>query len=257
MRARVGESYRVRVRVSIWAHKVPRLARSLHCEVQKVLQLPRNLICSSRFTKCCACHEICTLRGSQSAAPATNSSTSRFTKCCACHEICTSRSYKVAAPAEVHKTCTKSAIQGSQSAVPATKSALQGSQSATAPATKSENEPHVEVSRFTAPVRKSERLEDFHHAQSPKCCTAPAMKSALRSKAAPIPCTCHEKSTLEPPKHEVSLAPATKSDHHVRKCAQHHIESAVATSTRSQPTRFSEPAQSKCTLRISRGMHVL
>ena len=43
--------------------------------------------------------------------------------------------------------------------------------------------------RFAAPVTKSER----HHVQS----AAPATKSALRSKAAPIPCTCHEKSTLD------------------------------------------------------------
>ena len=51
------------------------------------------------------------------------------------------------------------------------------------------------------------------------------------------------------------LAPAAKSDHHVRKCARHHNESAVARSTR--PCRFREPAQSKCTSRISRGMNVL
>ena len=34
-------------------------------------------------------------RGSQSAALATNSATWRFTKCCACHEICTSQVHKV------------------------------------------------------------------------------------------------------------------------------------------------------------------
>ena len=37
------------------------------------------------------------------------------------------------------------------------------------------------------------------------------------------------------PKHEVSLAPATKSDHHVPKCARHHNESTIARSTRRQP----------------------
>ena len=83
--------------------------------------------------------------------------------------------------------------RGSQSATPATKSAHQGSQSAV-PATKSANEPHVQKSRFTAPVTKSELfLEDHHHVQS----VAPATKTAFRSKAAPIPCTCHGKSTLE------------------------------------------------------------
>ena len=38
--------------------------------------------------------------------------------------------------------------------------------------------------------------------------------------------------------HEVSLAPATKSDHHARKCARHHNESTVATSTRASPPDF-------------------
>ena len=74
--------------------------------------------CISKFTQCFACHEICALRftksavpatksalrSSQNAAPATKSAlrglqrcacydicTSRFTKCCACHEICASR----------------------------------------------------------------------------------------------------------------------------------------------------------------------
>ena len=38
--------------------------------------LPFNEICTSRFTKCCACHDICfEVRK----------------KCCACHEICASR----------------------------------------------------------------------------------------------------------------------------------------------------------------------
>ena len=117
-----------------------------------------------------ACHEICT---------------SRFTKCCACREICTS-SAKSAVPV------TKSALRGAPSAAPGTKSALRGSQSAV-PVTKPANEPQVQTPEFTAPVTKSERLEDHHHVQS----AAPATKSAFRSKAAPIPCACHEKSTLE------------------------------------------------------------
>ena len=87
---------------------------------------------------------------------------------------------------------TKSALRGSQSAAPATKSALPGPPSA-APATKSANELHVPKSRFTAPVTKSELPDDHHHVQS----AAPATKTAFRSKTAPIPCTCHEKSTLE------------------------------------------------------------
>ena len=43
------------------------------------------------------------------------------------------------------------------------------------------------------PVTKSERLDGHHHVQS----AAPATKSAFRSKTAPIPSTCHEKSTLD------------------------------------------------------------
>ena len=126
----------------------------------------------------------------------------------------------------------------------ATKSALQGPPSP-APATKSANEPHGQKSRFTAPVTKSERVEDHHHVQSP----APATKSALRSKTAPIPCTCHEKSTLD---HQITRFPVTTMS-----------ENACSATTRAQsrhpprPTKFCEPAQSKCTSRISRAMNVL
>ena len=127
------------------------------------------------------------LRGSPSAAPATKSAhrgsqsavpaTSRFTKCCTCHEICTSRLTKCCACFKVHQMlCLPRNL--SPSAVPATKSA---------------NKPHVQKSRFSAPVTKSELLDDHHHVQS----AAPATKTAFRSKTAPIPCACHEKSTLE------------------------------------------------------------
>ena len=50
-------------------------------------------------------------------------------------------------------------------------------------------EPHVQKSPFTAPVTKSELLNDHHHVQS----AAHATTNAFRSS----PCTCHEKSTLE------------------------------------------------------------
>ena len=130
-------------------------------------------VCTSRFTMRCACHEICTSRFTKCCA-SQEISTSRFTKCCTCHEICTSR------------------LRGSQGAVPATKSARRGSQSAV-PATKSANEPRVQKSRFTAPVTKSELLDDHHHVQS----AVPATKTAFRGKTPPIPCACHEKSTLE------------------------------------------------------------
>ena len=132
-------------------------------------------ICTWRFTKYCACHEICNC-------------TSSFTKRSACHEICTSRFTKRCAPqnlhVEVHKLsavpATKSAHRGSQSAAPVTKSARRGSQSA-------------------------ELLDDHDHVQSilrlPRKLHFQVQQ--LRSLA----------PDFEAPKHEASLAPATKSPH--------------------------------------------
>ena len=176
-------------------HKVLCLLRNLHFEVHKVLRTSGfakcHEICTSRFTKCCACSKSA-LRGSQSAVPATKSAL---------------RCSQSAVPA------TKSALRCSQSAAPATKSARQGPRS-TAPARKAANEPH-------APVTKSERLEDHDHVQST------VTKSALRSKAAPIPCTCHEKSTLD---HQNTRFPLRLP--RSGRCARHHNKSAVARSTR-------------------------
>ena len=79
------------------------------------LRLPRSLrfstevhaICTSRFTKCCACHEICS-SSAQSAAPATSPAT----------EGAQSAAYKV-------PLLPRNLLHGgAQSAVPATKSAL-------------------------------------------------------------------------------------------------------------------------------------
>ena len=205
----------------------------------------RVRVCESahfKSTNRCACHEICT---------------SRLTKRCACHEIYTWRLTKrCALPRNLHcatKSATNSALRGSQSAVPATKfalrapqctafattSALRGPQS-TAPATKSalqhspsaapatisENEPNVAKSRSIAPVTKLERVQ-----------------ITTISKVLPF----------GPPKHDGSLAPATKSDHRVRKCAGRHNEERSRGKHPPQPTRFCEPAQSKCTSKISRG----
>ena len=93
-----------------------------------------------------------------------------------------------------------------QNTAPATKAALQGPQSP-APATTSENEPHVEKSRFIALVTKTERLEDHHHVQSAAPATkptrvqikplrslAPVTKSRLwTTEARFFPSVCHEK----------------------------------------------------------------
>ena len=198
-----------------------------------------------KFTTCCACHKICILR---------------LTKCCACHEICTSRFTKFGACREICPSlrgsqsavpATKSTLRGSQSAVPAMRSALPCSQSA-APATKSalqdshaaaltrpfaartcpktkrqlsrETPPISEKLRFTAPVTRSEHVEDHHRVQS----AAPATKSALGSTPAPIPCGCHEKPLL---------------DRQSTRFPLRLPENARSTTTR---------AQSKCTSRISK-----
>ena len=121
---------------------------------------------------------------------------------------------------------TKSALQASQSAAPATKSALRNLHfevtKYTAPATISENEPRVEKSPFTAPVHVQKMLR---------------LTRDLHFEGKPLSDPCH-KVDFGPPKHDVSLAPATKSDHHVRKCARRHNESAVATSTHRGPPDF-------------------
>ena len=95
-------------------------------------------------------------RGSQS--PCHEICTSRVTECCACQELCTSR---VTERCACHEICNRAHL--------------------------------IQKSRFTAPVTKSELLDDHYHVQS----AAPATKTAFRSKTAPIPCACHEKSTLE------------------------------------------------------------
>ena len=150
----------------------------------------RHEICASRFTKCCACHEICASRFTK-CCDCQEISTSRFTKCCACHEICASRS---------------------QSAVPGTKSA---------------NGPHVQKSRVTALVTKSERLDAF------------------RSK------------TLR------SFAPVTKSRLWTAKARGFPTMRAAPQRERArdkhplQPPRFCERAQSKCILTTLRGTNAL
>ena len=92
---------------------------------------------------------------------------------------------------------------------------------------KSANEPHVQKSRFTAPVTKSELLDDHHHVLK---VLRLLRKIAFRSKTPPI---LSRKVDFGAPKHEPSLAPATKGHHHVRKCARRRNESAVTTSARS------------------------
>ena len=165
-------------------HQALCLPRNLHLEVHKVICLPRNLRIEVHH-KCCACHEILYIEGHR--------------------VLCLPRNLRIEGhivlrlPGNPHR--------GSQSAAPATKSA---------------NEPHVQKSQFTAPVTKSELLDDHRHVQS----AAPATKSAFRSQTPPIPCTCHEKSTLE---HQNTRFPLRLPRKVITMC-----ENADGTTTRAQ-----------------------
>ena len=68
-------------------HKVLRLPRNLHMKVHKVLRLPRNLHIQRR----CPADARAYIRplGKQQAPRTVHMGTRRFTKYCACHEICT------------------------------------------------------------------------------------------------------------------------------------------------------------------------
>ena len=132
--------------------------------------------------------------------------------------------------------------KGQLSTAPATKFALQGPQrTAPAPATVSENEPHVQ--KVT-----------IH-------CTCHEIRACRRPPPCPKCFACHNicasasncsdllhlsrKVDFGPPKHEVSLAPAMKSDDKVQKCARHYNESAHLRQAPSQGQRFARPCAKK------------
>ena len=175
--------------------------RNLHFEVHKVRRLPRNLPFSSRFAKCCSCYEIYT---------------SRFAKCCACHEVCAPMFTKRCA---CHEICTSRFTCRSLDKAFRRKNVSKDKKAAFA-----RDPPISEKLRFTAPVTRSEHVEDHHRVQS----AAPATKSALGSTPAPIPCGCHEKPLL---------------DRQSTRFPLRLPENARSTTTR---------AQSKCTSRISK-----
>ena len=212
-------------------NKIPRLARNLHTmpatksapqgpqraapatksalqdfKVDKLLHLPQGPHCKVHNTLRCACHKICT---------------SRSTKYCACHELCTSRS----------------TLRGPQSAAPATKSARQDSHHAALPRRRLRQHQDAKTRVFLrclnirATARKSRLTAP---ATNTKYVLTTTMSKVLhlprnlyidiKPLRSPAPVT---KSTLD----QVSVASATKGDHHVRKCARHHNESAVSKST--------------------------
>ena len=159
-----------------------------------------------KVLRCFTCHETHTSRSTRY-CPCHENCTSRPTKHCTCHEIiCTSR-FTSRSPAK--------AIDSQQEHF---QKNIINAKTELSLETCSENEPHVQKSRLTEPPTKSTH----------------------RRKTALISCACHEMSRkvdFGPPN---SRAPATKSDHQVRKCAQHPNKSAVSKSTRSAPSRFCE-----------------
>ena len=124
----------------------------LHFKVYKVL-LKWNEICTSKSTEYCACHEVCASRFASQPLP------TRFAA--------------RALPKTMSRCLSAAFARDSLRLI-------------------SENEPHVQKSRFTAPATKSEHAED-HHVQG----TAPATKSVHRHKAAPTSCSCHGRSALD------------------------------------------------------------
>ena len=156
------------------------------------------------------------LRGSQSAAPASKSALRGSAPA--------TKSALRVSPSAV--TAMKSALRGSQSAAPARKSAHRGSQSA-ARATKSANEPHVQKSRFTAPVTKSELLDDHHHSK------VLHLPRKLHFEVTYLRSTCHEKSTLE---HLSTRFPLRLPRKVTAMC-----ENAHSTTTRVRSTRCGHP----------------
>ena len=145
--------------------------------------------------KCCICHQTCTSRFTRLSA-CNEMCTSRFTKFLACHEICTSR--LALCLALLVTLPDKIALPKTTSRSP--KEAFGRYISKVLKVLKAS---HVQSSQVPAPAMKSTRAKDHHQVQS----AAPVTKSH-----------------------------ATNSGlHQVRRCAQHHNESAVEESNRSGP----------------------
>ena len=125
--------------------------------------------------------------------------TSRVTKCCACHEIWTSRFTKCCT---CHEICKQ-----------------------TSHVSKSHDSLHLSRNQSTSKITTMSKVLHL-----------PRNLHLKYNRSDPLHLS--RKLDFGAPKHEVSLAPATQKDHHVRKCAQHHNESAVATSTRRRHPDF-------------------
>ena len=178
-----------------------------------------------------------------------NTSSGTCGKCCSMlfpPKPLTLRGSQTAAPV------TKSALRGSQCAARATKSALQGPQS-TAPATKSANYPHV-MSKSHDSMHLSRNQSASKIATMSKVLHLPRnLHFKVKPLRSPAPVTI-QKSTLD---HQNTRFPLRTPRKVTIICENAHGTTTRAQSRQShprQPIRFCEPAQSKCTSRISRGM---
>ena len=189
-------------------------------------------ICTSRFTKSCACHEICTSRLTKCFA-CHEICSSGFTTCFACHEVCTSRFTKCCA---FHEICTfrwtkccvghQSAFQDSHGAALTRRFAARASKDNIKIPKRSfraisESEPHVGF--HDSKVLHLPR--NLHFEVKPLRSFSPVTKSLLWT-------TKDTRFPLRLPREVTTMS------ENVRKCARHHYESAVATSTRSSQPDF-------------------
>ena len=149
-------------------------------------------------------------------------------KYCACHEIRTSRSTKYGA---CHEICTSRSTK----------------YCACHNFRKRATCPKVTIHCACHEIRTCRRPPCPKYCACHKICTSTSNCSDLLNLS--------QKVDFRPPKPEVSLAPATKSDRQVPKCARHHNESAPPSSTVTlcreialgnlRTELFCEPAQPK------------
>ena len=180
------------------------------CTLRFTKRCPCHKICTSRFTKRRTCHEICTSRVTERCA-CHEICTSRFAKRCACHEICTSRCTK---RCTCHEICTSRVTERCACYELCTSRSTKCCTCHELCTSRSANEPHVQKSRFTAPVLSSLTIttmskvlhlpRKLHFEVKQLRSLPPVTKSRLWSTTRGFPCACHEKS---PPCTKMRTAP--------------------------------------------------
>ena len=143
---------------------------------------------------------------------------------------------------------TKSALQGSQSAVPATKSARQGSACDT-----------ICTLRFTKCRTCRESAPPGSQSAAPATKSALPGSQSIKHHKTTFMYVCHRIVDFGPPKHKFSLAPVTKTCHKKlspspskspKMCTAPQRERSLEEHPLAA-TRFCEPAQSKCASIVS------